>query len=1366
MKQTKCLKYKKTGYLMLLFFILSFTGYSQITTLEEGFESWPPTGWETYKLGESTNGWRQDWEYISHSGNRSAHNQISNDQGDNWLVTPQIEVVSDNYQFIFWDYHKANSVQYYDKASVLISAGSQDPSDGDFVEVYTTPTPINENTWEERIIDLSAYNGQNIYVAFRYEGTWHRWYVDDVTVSPDDFTDGGLTSIVNPTGVSETPVVEDVIVTLTNHGTTEINEINIDWKVNNVSQDPFSATNLNLASGNSTEINLGSFNFNSSGAYEISALLDLTNDFVIENNEIEGIYTISSHQDASVLAVSPEGMQPNTGLTDIKATIKNEGPNIIDFITVNWSIDGVTQTPYTTTSLNLQPNETTEVLIGQYSFSSGIFELEVISDAIGDINPNNDSYTATVAIDTFYESFEGSKFPPDNWSIVFGTRDNSNFGNPVEGEYFYHSSPDSNMFGTVTDTIYSPRLTIQDGDTYSFYVQRSGFLAANHKLIWKNGSTGEVTVIQDITATPDVWQQITIDISEAEGNNYIGITSSSNGPGLSKFDLFTSTAKLHLYDHDMAIKNGDLYFLARENVSEEFLCVIKNEGALPINGSDYRVKLMEAPGIEIASINGINLQSWEEATITINHTFSEINSHRLYFEIEYADDENLDNNVFREANVHVVPEGIVLDEMGPKNRTNPNFPFDANGDVGTLGEDDISQTLYLNSDFENPGEIYGIVYSYNNLIQSDYVQRLPLKVYILQTQLDNLSGGYTPTEELMLVFDGEIEILPDANRQVYIPFDQPVPFSGIDNILVQNYQYSPEWPPSVIRFYSTEASGPVRTIRNLNVYDLDINDLPSSYYETQDYAYTQFVINPSTNTSEISGTVFDADTNSPLADATVFIEGTSITTETDSNGDYNLPSLPYGTYEITATKIGYNDEILSTLVESSSTIQDFYLVPKTEVEITGRVVGSNDIMTPLENVEISLGGYNDDDAITDSLGKFSFSSIYGNADYTLTFSFYGYHDKTVSISVIDDNIDLGDIVLDQEFISPFDVSVSSDEELNVNWKSPFNSGKVKLQNDLDVISNSYTNEPYENVWLGNIFTVTDTTTITSVEIRTDIYDLTSDYVTIDIFDLESEEVLATSEAFLIEHKSVITVNVPNIVVYDDIAVGVHWQNNAASTHALAVDYSDPTAPNTAFIKYPSEQIELLTDVLSGFPSASFHVRLNTLDDDEPITNGESLSYNVYRGLASEFPDISNWVQLNSTPITDVSFVDANWPLTNPQEQYRFAVETIYTEENSEVTFSNIIDGSILGMIDTELSNSIQLYPNPANSILHIQFDNNSSDLDSIDIIDVLGRFVDKIDSNFNGKTISHDVSNYGNGVYFLKFNFSGKETYKKFIINN
>ncbi|MGB1317349.1 MAG: choice-of-anchor J domain-containing protein, partial [Flavobacteriales bacterium] len=665
-------------------FFMSLAVSAQVLTVNEGFETWPAPSWNDYELGAG-NGWGQDFNATFHTGAHSAHSYISNSDCDNWLVSPQVSVTTGTYELKFWELNVDG--EYLDNRTVHISTASGDPTDGDFVEALTfVDTPA---VWTERTLDLSAYQGENIYVAFRYEGTWHRWYLDDVTIAPSSFVDGAITSLVNPTGTGGIGT-QTVQIEVTNYGTDVLNDIDVAWDVNGNIQTPYSSATLNLAAGQSMVVDLGTYDFNTSGQYDITATLTTAGDFEVLNNTITETYGITTIKDGELVGINPEAMTPITGLQDVSVIIKNVGEFNIDTTSVSWSVDGTAQAVFNTETLGLAPGQTTEVTIGQYNFGTGVFEIEATLGVLGDTTSSNDYYLAYAAVDTFWESLEGRIFPPENWSLDFGVLDNINFDFPPHGTHFYASQVDENFFGYVSDTLYTPVLDIEAGDVFSFMVKTNGFLAANLELVYKNEITGEITVIQTITTAQDeAWLQQNINISAAAGQNRIGIATTPNGSfGSIKFDLFTSTASVYFADNDLEITNGELYFLAYDGVNEGFDCTIRNAGNLAVDGADYTVKLMEEPGVELASASGVALSPFEDATITVNHTFSGIDAHRCYFKIEYAQDQNLANNTFRSADVNVVPSTAYIEQVGEADGIDLNFPFNAGGDTQTLGEDD------------------------------------------------------------------------------------------------------------------------------------------------------------------------------------------------------------------------------------------------------------------------------------------------------------------------------------------------------------------------------------------------------------------------------------------------------------------------------------------------------------------------------------------------------------------------------------------------------------------------------------------------------------------------------------------------------
>lgn len=1363
---------KKT-LLLLAFLFCVYTSQAQ-STMHEGFETWPLTGWQILARGAALDGWIKDWEGIHHTGTGSASSGIDNAQSDNWLISPVVQVVNGNYQLKYWEINK--NIGYYYKASVLVSSGSNDPASGDFVQVYEANVK-NDAIWEERTIDLSAYNGKNIYIAFRHEGnaqgTYHNWYIDDVSVSPPSYTDGALTQFINPKGVSETPVTATVTVKIKNLGTTIINDFDVNWEVNAVGQPTYNQVGLNLQPGQSLNVNIGTYNFNAEGAYAITTHLNLLNDFDSSNNQLQSNYDISSFKDGAIVNLTPQGMIPAAATMDVKATVNNLGVNTINVAEISWSVNGVDQTPYTTTNLNILPGGNKTITLGQYGFTSGLKEIKATLHALGDINDSNNQYKVTAAIDTFRESFEGNVFPPEGWSVNFGIKDGVNFDKPVDGEYYYVSSTDKNYFGVITDTIFTPLLNIKSGDHFKFYIKSSPPTPQNHSLVWKNGTTGEITFIQTIADSPGMstWALRDINISAAAGTNYIGIVSTSTRFGEAKFDLFTSDAKLHLFNKDLKILKGDIPFMAKKNVSGEYECTIRNAGVLPVLGANYTLKLMQAPNTELATVNGVDLKSWEETKITLNHTFTNIDVKRLFFKIDYPADENLSNNTFREATISVVPNTVEISSIGSPVMYNLNMPFTPNGNTNTLAEDDMSEMLFYNSEFKSPGYVHGFAYKYDNISGSDKVTHYPLKVWISQTPKANLDGGWTPKEQLTLVYDGIVEILPGRNRDLYIPFNQPVLINGIENVVIKCYQYDPEWPPSMFRIFSTNFGGvgPTRTLSTSDYYNLDPNDPATTFNKFPEFSYTRFVVDPISTKTVLSGVVYNNVTQTPMENVTVAVIGSAFSVQTDSNGNYLLPELPQGTYTIKLSFAGFQDKMVEVNLNTSSQTQDFYLDPLKEIQVKGTVFGNNNESIPLESVNASLilNGNVFGSVSTNANGEFNFPLVYGGFDYKLKVFMYGYLEKIIDITTDVADINLNKIVLDTDFISPFDVTVDGSAVTTVNWKSPKLSKKVQLKKDFNVRSYSLTNEPNENVWLGNFFAISQITTLTSVEIHTSYYTNATDYVTIDIFDLATEKILASSEPFLIYPDSLQTIDIPNIVVSKTIVAMVHWQNNPVSTNALSIDYSDPYISNGAMVKYPDASFQLLSNYLANSPKMSFLLRVNTLDDGNPVTNKESISYNVYRGLASDFPNISNWELINPVPVSDVSLIDTKTASIIPSEYYRYAVETIYSNGLSEVTYSNSVAGNVLSVLDYQtLSSQVVVYPVPTNDKINLKLGPNIQISQPIKVFDTLGKEVLLIaPSEIQNGFVSKSVNTLQSGIYFIKIETDNAIINKKFIVN-
>ncbi|NPA67182.1 MAG: M6 family metalloprotease domain-containing protein [Chlorobi bacterium] len=169
----------------------------------EGFENgvFPPDCWASYR-GTNGIGTAQDWQNSSdaHSGSNSAYVRYENVTGglaEDWLVTPMLQLGTSS-EMTFWE-KQSYSSDYGTNYYIKVSTGSQtDPAD--FVDVVSYDENDLGTSYAERTVDLSAYDNQNIYVAFvMIQDDGDNWYIDDINITTDQ-----APAAINWTGASDT----------------------------------------------------------------------------------------------------------------------------------------------------------------------------------------------------------------------------------------------------------------------------------------------------------------------------------------------------------------------------------------------------------------------------------------------------------------------------------------------------------------------------------------------------------------------------------------------------------------------------------------------------------------------------------------------------------------------------------------------------------------------------------------------------------------------------------------------------------------------------------------------------------------------------------------------------------------------------------------------------------------------------------------------------------------------------------------------------------------------------------------------------------------------------------------------------------
>jgi hypothetical protein len=153
----------------------------------ESFEGdeFPPVGWSMINADGDGYNWNrvEAPAYPAYAGDFSASSEsYNNDVGpltpDNYLVTPQRNITADNSE-ISWQVAAQDPIWPSENYGLYISTTGNEEADFTtelFVEVLTT------NVWEGRMVDLSAYIGMDVFLAFRHYNSsdWFSMKIDNV----------------------------------------------------------------------------------------------------------------------------------------------------------------------------------------------------------------------------------------------------------------------------------------------------------------------------------------------------------------------------------------------------------------------------------------------------------------------------------------------------------------------------------------------------------------------------------------------------------------------------------------------------------------------------------------------------------------------------------------------------------------------------------------------------------------------------------------------------------------------------------------------------------------------------------------------------------------------------------------------------------------------------------------------------------------------------------------------------------------------------------------------------------------------------------------------------------------------------------
>lgn len=229
--------------------------------------------------------------------------------------------------------------------------------------------------------------------------------------------------------------------------------------------------------------------------------------------------------------------------------------------------------------------------------------------------------------------------------------------------------------------------------------------------------------------------------------------------------------------------------------------------------------------------------------------------------------------------------------------------------------------------------------------------------------------------------------------------------------------------------------------------------------------------------------------------------------------------------------------------------------------------------------------------------------------------------------------------------------------------------------------------------------------------------------------------------------------------------GANWQNIAtvpANRSLYEWTIPNDVATGKALIRISSGSHEDVSD-------ANFHIAQNPTQVSVVMVCEDSAtfewpaipgadSYELYI-LGEKYMEVAGTSETTTVTV----------PIDNPDDEIWFAIKALNTAEGWESARSRArhyaggLKDCTVGIDGFDMDNTVSVYPNPANDLVNIQMNNNSS-IDKVVITNSLGQIINETKIGTESRT-TLNVSAYKSGIYFISIHSGDFSTTKKLIIN-
>jgi hypothetical protein len=201
---------------------------------------------------------------------------------------------------------------------------------------------------------------------------------------------------------------------------------------------------------------------------------------------------------------------------------------------------------------------------------------------------------------------------------------------------------------------------------------------------------------------------------------------------------------------------------------------VENTGTTTQQGTAYTVKLMNGT-TQLASVPGVTLAPGETHTFNISWTPTTAGPMAITGKVVLPNDAVPTNDSTPVLNITVMPAGVYTVTVGDGAAVEGR-------PVDFYYKNSLFQCLYYPSELGMFGSITALSF-YNNFVTN--LPDKPTKIWLGETQLNDLSGGWILPANLTLVYDGNISY-PNGENTVTIPLQTPFNYTSGNLILYAN----------------------------------------------------------------------------------------------------------------------------------------------------------------------------------------------------------------------------------------------------------------------------------------------------------------------------------------------------------------------------------------------------------------------------------------------------------------------------------------------------------------------------------------------------------------------------------------------------